>query len=750
MSLLQQKIAQLRANRGKSSLFPDSPGGFGGVNPLAPRCGRVFAYVPSASHVCGGAVKGGKICLRLKSDDDPVCKGHETGPVQVRDGTLYVRAAKGPALTSVYDAYTLPATRLSQDLLDFLVNATVDDLTGIGPTGTFAFVQEHGCLNLGDLREAQEASTTGAKMPTMTPAKRRKDLESPTGTFSNLTDAVNLLKDEVAAVLNHVEALGVGSSVGSRAQEAKDAGGDDEEGDSNPLQVAVEDLQTRVDLLTALSVMTGETLSTVAETVIENRLEDDAMQVRNVNRLLAVEAALGTRDWSDSEVPANVWQAISDLHDEMSRKATESDLEDILELIQEGPNLQPSQGATSVQFQTPMRANPESAYMDDANASRSGRGSDPLRNQDSNTTAGGASLDSTRFEEEIKALRKLMNELRDKVYGEGGSGYTFEGKPVRSQLDIEALLEKELPSKYVPVSCFVCPYILLDFVYRYLFDEFSLSVSDRTKCDDRGLELFDFWAGEAKQKIVPSLLSTTKTIQGVNYKHSPSLKFKLPFLPSYEDFGDDTKPESIYYRLLAALESAEKALENNINLMLGNCKVDLVLLCKRMLSRSVKFVSAMFKYMDTAYKQLHASFGDKAKTWELVSFCVLEIFITEFKAGQQLAIGFSSTKLSATGSKYVFSSLSLMSKVDEFLQIGILNHPAQTASTVRFLMQMSHNNDVKVLEKKVTDLETRNASLKRENDALARRVKDLEGKNSHLQSSVDKIMTEAKKKGWFK
>ena len=91
-----------------------------------------------------------------------------------------------------------------------------------------------------------------------------------------------------------------------------------------------------------------------------------------------------------------------------------------------------------------------------------------------------------------------------------------------------------------------------------------------------------------------------------------------------------------------------------------------------------------------------------------------------------------------------------MLKVDEFLQIGILNHPAQTASTVRFLMQMSHNNEVKVLEKKVTDLEARIAMLKRENEAVTRRVKDLEGKNGHLQSSVDKLFSKAKKKGWFK
>ena len=62
-SLLQQRIAQLHANHGKSSLFPDSPGGLGGVDPLALQCRWVFAYVPSASHMCGGAVIGGKICL---------------------------------------------------------------------------------------------------------------------------------------------------------------------------------------------------------------------------------------------------------------------------------------------------------------------------------------------------------------------------------------------------------------------------------------------------------------------------------------------------------------------------------------------------------------------------------------------------------------------------------------------------------------------------------------------------------------
>ena len=216
---------------------------------------------------------------------------------------------------------------------------------------------------------------------------------------------------------------------------------------------------------------------------------------------------------------------------------TERDLEDFLEFVQEGTGSGLGQG-TGVQFQTPIRPSSDT-YMDSSNPIQLGGGTmevDPRSNQDLNPSGQDATSDPTQLSEEIKVLRKLLHELRDKVFGAGGSGYTFKGRPICSQLDVEALLEKELPRKYVPVSCFICPYILLDFVYQYLYDELSLTVSNRTKCDDCGLEIFDFWAGEAKQKIVLSLLSSTKVIQGVNYKHSPSLKFKLPFFAVIRGF----------------------------------------------------------------------------------------------------------------------------------------------------------------------------------------------------------------------
>ena len=106
--------------------------------------------------------------------------------------------------------------------------------------------------------------------------------------------------------------------------------------------------------------------------VVENQVEEDAVQVQNVNQILAVETSLGTCDWLKSELPANVWQAIHDLQDEMSQKASEKDLEEISEFMQEGLNAKPIQGNPGVKFQTPMRGNPET-YMGLGNQTPSGR-----------------------------------------------------------------------------------------------------------------------------------------------------------------------------------------------------------------------------------------------------------------------------------------------------------------------------------------------------------------------------------------
>ena len=104
---------------------------------------------------------------------------------------------------------------------------------------------------------------------------------------------------------------------------------------------------------------------------MENRVEEDALQIRNVNRLLALETPIGAHDWSVSEVPAKVWQAINDLQDKMSRKASEKDLEDVLEFMNASATSKPGE-RMGVQFQTPRR-NPDAIYEHSSALQLSGR-----------------------------------------------------------------------------------------------------------------------------------------------------------------------------------------------------------------------------------------------------------------------------------------------------------------------------------------------------------------------------------------
>ena len=105
---------------------------------------------------------------------------------------------------------------------------------------------------------------------------------------------------------------------------------------------------------------------------------------------------------------------------------------------------------------------------------------------------------------------------------------------------------------------------------------------------------------------------------------------------SIEDFGSDTDPSSVYKKILDALESAENLLQNHINNTMGAASLELKRVCRHMLQRSKKFVEGLFRYMDSTYRELDVSFGDKKETWELMCFCVLEVFDTEYKASREL------------------------------------------------------------------------------------------------------------------
>jgi len=105
-------------------------------------------------------------------------------------------------------------------------------------------------------------------------------------------------------------------------------------------------------------------------------------------------------------------------------------------------------------------------------------------------------------------------------------------------------------------------------------------------------------------------------------------------------FGRDTEEESMCKKILAALDTASTTLFNQIESALGyGDEQDVCRLCHWMLVRAKKFVEEIFKYMDITCCKLEIECKSEKESWDLVCYCMREIFTTEFKAVRDLAAG---------------------------------------------------------------------------------------------------------------
>ena len=96
-------------------------------------------------------------------------------------------------------------------------------------------------------------------------------------------------------------------------------------------------------------------------------------------------------------------------------------------------------------------------------------------------------------------------------------------------------------------------------------------------------------------------------------------KARFPAIPTRKVFGRDTDDESVYKRILQALESATSTLSNHIDDSLGHYEdMDLSRLCQRMLLKSKRFIEEMFKYMDVSCRELEYAFQSETEAWDLV------------------------------------------------------------------------------------------------------------------------------------
>ena len=110
----------------------------------------------------------------------------------------------------------------------------------------------------------------------------------------------------------------------------------------------------------------------------------------------------------------------------------------------------------------------------------------------------------------------------------------------------------------------------------------------------------------------------TKAIQNVKYYKNPSAKYKLPVIPSFKDFGDDTPLDAVHKKLKDVLAAATNALKSYMKISLGKGSKDLSFFFTKMADRSSHFVEEVLKYMNSMYRELNEAFGDDSAgdTWE--------------------------------------------------------------------------------------------------------------------------------------
>ena len=699
--------------------------------PVAPEFGRAFAFVKDAAAVCGGSVAGKKFCLREKGGGCNHDEGDEFDDPGVTDDTLYVRAAtKSQSLTTVYQDLSLDTLGLDSDFVAFLIKFEGSE-GPFSPQLLFSFITRNDVSSIATFEEAMHSQREGDNLPMLTPSRRKaQSLLDKTSAVSNRDEYMALMSTEtqaVEALMTTVENTdhpgGLRGVLSSIADE-----------DKRSWTVELLDLWKlmveRVDILSAGSVFTG---ASMVELVEDSTLKEDLSEAGTLalrNRVAAMEATVGVVD-ENSDLALTLWENVESIS--ASSLEYKANLDVDLNLILE-------------QFQTQVK---------DLEMSIDGLGDRKTVASVRDTSGDGRDfrdgvVESDEWKLEVERLRADTDALKLSLNEGNNDGAVFSvaGKSIHSQIEAGAVLEMKLSSPYVPFGVFVTPHVFLEFTYRLLYDDMHASVSDDHKIQQFGLTAFDYWAGKAMQQTIPTLLSTSRTIPGLQY--SSSTKSRIPAIPTFEIFGNDTDPQSIYYKLIGAMDSAETTLTNHIENSLDN--PDLTKLCLKMLVRSKKFVEGLFKYIDITYRELFVAFKDKVETWDLVCFCVHQIFSTEFRTAVDIASGAVITRPKEAGAQLFYSSLQVMKKVEEFMATGVRNHPSLTSAMVRFVMVMSHKsasgNDMTGMMNEFKAMKTEFSNVQKDLTGVQKEVKDLKKKNEYLQGQVDKIKRVGVEKGW--
>ena len=728
---------------GSSSLVVPS------VDPF--RSGQIFTFCKHSHGLCRGSVKGGKICVRAAGDarcqeDTPAHR--DRAQCTVLAGHIYLRSARVGDLTTVYEDHHFDATNLNSDLVAFLIEE-LEDPTAIHPLtprGVPDFLKSHNVTNRNEFMNAIEEFESFQKLKPKTPAQKRQLFlgESYSPVDPGVIDPeigsdVRTLK-RIKALSQKAELLEFvpwgpsrefgsgGISTINASLETVAATGAAEEWNAAAKDDFLVKLSRKVD---QAAMMSGE-----------NAQATEAFGEAAVDRLLEMESTIRSHKTELDEVQASVGVAPT--------------LENLSEDDAARLPLSQSLWESVVQIAEKMESCVDGSYVGEeveAAIELLGMEIQKVRDQVLATPDADDSIGAivSALELRIKSLEAHMPE--EEVSAEYGP-YLLGNAPVGQDLfDIAARLEAEAVDllDYLPVSCFINPYMFLRQMQMSLYGDDRKEVAEVRHASSMGIQLVDFHMAQACLTDMPLFFDETRRLPHASYKSSTTRAgAKIKICPTAEDFGQETLDGSVFFILLRAIRSTETYFKMRIRTRLsGKRAAGLRELGTQMVERSREFVESLFRFMKTLNDELQQrAFGSGHEAWDLACFCVLELFHTELRPLRQKADGngVSDATTFSGNARFLRMGVSVLKKIEEFLSVGLKNHPTLTAATVRFILTQSDKPQLKALkddnERLLEKLKATASELKltkSDVSSLKQKCQSLQAGLDNVKSKVDEL-----------
>ena len=343
-----------------------------------------------------------------------------------------------------------------------------------------------------------------------------------------------------------------------------------------------------------------------------------------------------------------------------------------------------------------------------------------------------------------------VSNLEQAKSGKIESALLMKNQIFRSRDDVAAWAELHFPTslgKTIEGACFPSLHYIFNIVTADMCGKSSPKIALEDKDLNRlGVRKPDASAFFAIQADKPDFMLSATSCPSYSYKASKSEKDKamIRFIPSFEDFGNNSDSGSLHHRFKTSLKHTKSKQRKYIESRLDNHPnrevKDISLQC---LEDSCDMVFMILDFMVDLYTACNESFDATAEAWELACHYLNELFVKELKPCLSHSVTSDLVEAREAMVDVLHTSFALNSKLRELLAVGLKNHPSTTTSHVRFVMKMSKAS--KKAEDKTSGLQNKYNTLSAAHGDLKKELDDMKSLAKRLESRIDSHIASYKK-----